>query len=75
MTKVQETTIEQQPIKRDYYQLFINGELVDSSDGGRRKVYNPATGELLAEVAEATQEDAEKAVKLQEMHLTMVNGK
>lgn len=63
MTKVQEKTTEQQPIKRDYYQLLINGELVDSSDGGRRKVYNPATGEVIAEVAEATKEDADKAIQ------------
>ena len=30
---------------------------------GRIKTYNPATGELLAEVAKATKEDAEKAVQ------------
>ena len=29
----------------------------------RTKIYNPATGELLAEVAKATKEDAEKAVQ------------
>ena len=29
----------------------------------RIKTYNPATGELVAEVAKATKEDAEKAVQ------------
>ena len=29
----------------------------------RLKIYNPATGELIAEVAKATKEDAEKAVQ------------
>jgi aldehyde dehydrogenase (NAD+) len=63
MTKTQEQTIEQEPMKRDYYKLFINGEQVDSANGERTKIYNPATGKVIAEVAKATPEDAEKAVK------------
>ena len=43
--------------------LIINGEQVESSNGETIKIYNPATGELIAEVAKATQEDAERAVE------------
>ncbi|OIK10391.1 betaine-aldehyde dehydrogenase [Bacillus sp. MUM 116] len=49
-------------LKRDYYHLIINGEKVESSNGKTIKTYNPATGELLAEVAKASQEDTERAV-------------
>ncbi|MBO1914971.1 aldehyde dehydrogenase family protein, partial [Microvirga sp. 3-52] len=63
MTKTRETIIEKEPIKRDYYKLFINGEQVDSVNGERTKIYNPATGKVIAEVAKSSQEDAEKAVK------------
>lgn len=50
-------------LKRDFYHLIINGEKVESSNGQTIKTYNPATGELVAEVAKATKEDAEKAVE------------
>lgn len=53
---------EQEAIKRDYYHLIINGEKIKSSTGETIKTYNPATGELVAEVAKASKEDAEKAV-------------
>ena len=46
----------------DAYQMFINGEWVNSSDGQTRYVINPATGEVLATVQEGTKEDADKAV-------------
>ena len=55
-------TIEQETMKRDFYHLIINGEKVKSSTGETIKTYNPATGELIAEVAKASKEDAEKAV-------------
>jgi len=42
--------------------LFINGEFVPSSSGKRFATVNPATGEALAEVAEADKEDLEHAV-------------
>ena len=45
------------------YQLFINGEWRDSSDGETIKTYNPATGELLSEIADATEKDVNDAVK------------
>ncbi|PFO04469.1 betaine-aldehyde dehydrogenase [Bacillus sp. AFS076308] len=55
--------IEAVSLKRDYYHLIINGEKVESSTGQTIKTYNPATGELLAEVAKASKEDTEKAVQ------------
>lgn len=62
MATVQEAAKEAVPMKRDYYYLIINGEKVESTGGETIKTYNPATGELLAEVAKASKEDAEKAV-------------
>ena len=50
-------------LRRDFYHLIINGEKVESSNGETIKTYNPATGELVAEAAKATKEDAEKAVQ------------
>ncbi len=55
--------VESTGLKRDFYHLIINGEKVESSNGQTIKTYNPATGELVAEVAKATKEDAEKAVQ------------
>lgn len=49
-------------MKRDYYHLIINGERTESSNGGTIEAFNPATGQLIAKVAKATKEDAEKAV-------------
>lgn len=43
--------------------LFINGEWVDSVSGKTFETVNPATGEKLAEVAEAGPEDINLAVK------------
>jgi aldehyde dehydrogenase (NAD+) len=42
--------------------LFINGEFVPSASGRRFITSNPATGETLAEVAEAGREDLDRAV-------------
>ena len=47
---------------QEKYKLFINGEWKDSSDNVTLKTYNPATGELLAELADATEEDVNAAV-------------
>ena len=46
----------------DAYQMFIDGEWVNSSDGQTRDVINPATGEVVASVQEGTKEDANRAV-------------
>ncbi len=47
---------------RSSYGLFINGTFVDTSSGGSRKTVNPATEEVLAEVAEAGEADVDAAV-------------
>lgn len=44
------------------YKLFIDGHWVDASDGGTFKTWCPANGEFLAQCAEATKEDVDKAV-------------
>ena len=44
------------------YQLFIDGELCDSSDGDTFATYNPATNEKIADVAKATKDDAVRAI-------------
>jgi succinate-semialdehyde dehydrogenase/glutarate-semialdehyde dehydrogenase len=43
-------------------QLFIGGEWRDASGGGTLPVEDPATGEVLCEVADATVEDAKAAL-------------
>ena len=48
---------------QEKYQLYIGGEWRDASDGATFKTTNPATGEFLAECAEATKEDVDLAVK------------
>ncbi|GAB3143822.1 aldehyde dehydrogenase family protein [Micromonospora sonneratiae] len=45
------------------YGLFINGEFVDPGDGGMIKTVNPASEEVLAEVAEAGAQDVDRAVR------------
>ncbi|MFV2017203.1 aldehyde dehydrogenase family protein [Micromonospora sp. LOL_023] len=47
---------------RDSYGLFIDGDFVDPTDGGALKTVNPATEEVLAEVAEAGTGDVDRAV-------------
>src|SRR3712207_9137219 len=44
------------------YQLFIDGQFVDSQSGKTFTTPNPATGEPLAEVAAADKADVDKAV-------------
>ncbi|MBU8906450.1 aldehyde dehydrogenase family protein [Desertibacillus haloalkaliphilus] len=50
-------------MKRDVYQMVINGERVDSESKETFTTYNPATGKPLAQVAKATTADAERAVE------------
>ncbi|MEV0725265.1 aldehyde dehydrogenase family protein [Micromonospora purpureochromogenes] len=45
------------------YGLFIDGEFVDPTDGGTFKSINPASEEVLAEVAEAGAQDVDRAVR------------
>lgn len=44
------------------HQLFINGALVDG-EGEKQAVFNPATGEVLLEIAEASSAQVDAAVK------------
>ncbi|CAM3069943.1 aldehyde dehydrogenase family protein [Filibacter tadaridae] len=62
MTSIKENELQQESMKRKFYHLIINGEKMKGSTDGTIKTYNPATGELVAEVAKASIEDAEKAV-------------
>jgi betaine-aldehyde dehydrogenase len=43
-------------------QMFIGGEFVDAAGGAMRTITSPATGQVLAEVAEGTAEDVDRAV-------------
>ena len=43
-------------------QLFIDGKYVDAALGGKFDVYQPTTGQVLCQVANATAEDVEVAV-------------
>ncbi|MGV9211240.1 aldehyde dehydrogenase family protein [Micromonospora sp. RB23] len=45
------------------YGLFIDGAFVDPTSGGSFKSINPASEEVLAEVAEADAEDVQRAVR------------
>lgn len=45
-----------------YKKMYINGELVDAESKKRIEVVCPATGEIIAEVAQAGEADAEKAL-------------
>jgi len=44
------------------YRLWINGKWEDSKGGGKFAVENPATGEQIAEVIDASAEDVDRAV-------------
>ena len=43
--------------------MFIDGKWVEAASGKTFPTYNPATGEVLAQVAEGDREDIERAVK------------
>ena len=42
--------------------LFIGGEFVDGLAGGTIPVFNPFSGEVICEIAEARAEDVDRAV-------------
>ncbi len=48
---------------RSSYGLFVNGEFVDPVAGGSFKTVDPATEEVLAEVADGSAEDVDLAVR------------
>jgi 1-pyrroline dehydrogenase len=46
----------------DSHQMFINGEWVNSTEGGTRDIISPATGAVIASVQEGTAGDVDRAV-------------
>lgn len=48
---------------QEKYKLFIGGKWQDASDKATIKTYNPATGEFLTEIADASEKDVDDAVK------------
>jgi phenylacetaldehyde dehydrogenase len=45
------------------HKILINGKWVESASGKTFPTYNPATGEVLSEIAEGDREDIDRAVK------------
>jgi len=43
-------------------QLFIGGSWQESTDGEQFEAINPATGDLIAQIASGTREDAQRAI-------------
>ncbi|PPA72280.1 aldehyde dehydrogenase family protein [Jeotgalibacillus proteolyticus] len=62
MSTIKEEKFEPMDMKRSHYSMIINGERTESTSGETFTVVNPATGEEIATVAKATNEDAEKAI-------------
>lgn len=56
-------TVPEKQVKIGPTQLLINNEWVDSVSGRRFETINPATGEVICEVAEADAPDVDKAVQ------------
>jgi len=52
------TTAEQTILDTVKTQLFVGGEWRDAGEGGTLPVEDPSTGETIAEVADATVDDA-----------------
>lgn len=48
---------------KENYKLFIGGEWKEASSGETLEVKNPATGEVISHIAQATEEDVDAAVK------------
>jgi len=42
--------------------LFVGGEVVEAAAGGRFATFDPSTGEVVAQVAEGTEQDVDRAV-------------
>lgn len=56
------TTSHEALLQRTPTQLFVNGEFVDATGGGTFDVLNPATGEVLCSVADASPADGRTAL-------------
>jgi aldehyde dehydrogenase (NAD+) len=59
---------------RSSYGLFVDGAFVDPAEGASFKTVNPATEEVLAEVAEASVADVDRAVQAARRAQTRVWG-
>lgn len=57
----------------DYSKMFINGEWVPAFSGCTREIVNPATGEVIAVVAEGGLEDVDEAISA--AHLAFEDGR
>jgi len=55
------------------YKLWLNGEWQDSDGGAAVDIENPATGEIIAQVTEATRADVDRAV--QAAHAAFYDGR
>lgn len=62
-TTIKDQKLEALTMKRDLYEMIINGERVASASGKTSPTYNPATGEVIAQIAEANTQDADRAVE------------
>ncbi len=60
--KAKWTAIADQAIARAETGLFIDGDYVDATEGGRFESINPANGEIIAEMSKATSKDVDRAV-------------
>ncbi|MEC5424083.1 aldehyde dehydrogenase family protein [Virgibacillus sp. C22-A2] len=62
-TVTKEAITEVGTMRREHYSMIINGERVEGNTKEVFKTYDPAKGEVLATVAKASEEDAERAVQ------------
>jgi betaine-aldehyde dehydrogenase len=51
-------------LTKQTWKMYIGGKWVDAQDGNTRKVHNPATGEVLAVVPEASLQDVRLAIQI-----------
>ncbi|WP_085992299.1 aldehyde dehydrogenase family protein [Oceanobacillus senegalensis] len=63
MLKTEEKQTFPVEVKRETYQMIVNGQLVDAQSGEVFTVYNPATGEAIADVPKAGTKDVDLAVE------------
>ena len=60
---------------RTVHQMYVDGEWLDSTGGGRIPVFNPSTGEVFEEVPSATIDDVRGAVDAAKVAFASDNGK
>ncbi|MFC0522711.1 aldehyde dehydrogenase family protein [Pontibacillus salicampi] len=62
MATTKDAKLEVLEMKREHYQMIVNGERVESVSSQTMTTYNPATGEAIATFPKATREDVDQAV-------------